>query len=132
MTLAWADVILPLSFATGGGLGAVARYLLAKSLPHKYPFATLLVNVLGCFLLGLVLALVWAAPGFLPGEARQIFAGFCGGFTTFSSFAYQSLDLHREHSLRHAALNIGASIVLCVASFLAGRFLGQLVVFVDR
>lgn len=126
MTASGPEVIMQLAFAAGGGFGAAARYLLSIMLPHKYPFATLLVNVLGCLLLGFLLAVVWSDPGLVPGEAQHVFAGFCGGFTTFSSFAYQSLDLHRQHSLRHAALNIAASILLCVGSFLLGRFLGQL------
>lgn len=115
---------LSLVFAAGGGLGAVARYLLSVVVRHEYPYATLLVNVLGCFTLGMLLALVWQTPGLLAVEVQRFIVGFCGGFTTFSSFAFQSLDLHRQRSLRHAAMNIVASILLCVLSFLAGRVIG--------
>jgi CrcB protein len=108
-------------FALGGGLGAVLRYLLTTAVTHRYPVSTLLVNVLGCFLLGFGLAALWDAPGLLGEEERRLYAGFCGGFTTFSAFAYQSLDLHRRHSLAHAAANILLNLALCVAAFLAGR-----------
>lgn len=126
MTEGLTQIVLPLAFAVGGGLGAVARYLLSSAVKHEFPYATLLVNVSGCFALGFVLAFAWNTPGALSAEGRLLFAGFCGGFTTFSSFAYQSLDLHRRHSLRHAAVNVAASVVFCVVAFLCGRFVGGL------
>lgn len=131
MTMGMSEVVLSLAFSAGGGLGAVVRYLFSRMLTHEYPYATLLVNVLGCFFLGFLLALVWDAPGILPREIQHAFVGFCGGFTTFSSFAYQTLDLHRQHSLRHAALNIAASVVLCTVTFLLGRWLGQSLALVN-
>ena len=115
---------LHLIFALGGGIGAVARFLLTTSLTHRYPLSTLLVNIIGCFVLGLGMVWLWEVPGLLGEQERHWLAGFCGGFTTFSSFAYQSLDLHRRHSLVHAAVNIGMNVVLCVAAFLAGRWAG--------
>ncbi len=118
------DWLLHFVFALGGGLGAVARYLLTANLTHRYPLATLLVNVLGCFLLGLALVILWDAPGVLGEQERRLYAGFCGGFTTYSSFAYQSFDLHRRHSIAHAAINILGTLVLCVGAFLAGRWAG--------
>lgn len=111
-------------FALGGGLGAVLRHVLTTRLTHRYPLSTLLVNVLGCFILGWSLTVLWGAPGLLGAQERRLFAGFCGGFTTFSSFAYQSLDLKRRHSLVHAALNIGANLLLCITAFLLGRWAG--------
>lgn len=117
-------LLLHVAFALGGGLGAVARFVLTTAITHRYPLSTLIVNVSGCFLLGIGLALLVDAPGLLGEEQRRLYAGFCGGFTTFSSFAYQSFDLHRRHSLGHAAVNILASLALCVAAFLAGRAAG--------
>ena len=117
-------LLLHAIFALGGGLGAVARFLLTTGITHRYPVSTLIVNVLGCFLLGLGLTALWDVPGLLGEQERRLVAGFCGGFTTFSSFAYQSLDLHRRNSLVHAAVNIGLNLVLCVAAFLAGRWSG--------
>lgn len=117
-------LLLHAIFALGGGLGAMARFLLTSGMTHRYPVSTLIVNVLGCFLLGLGLAVLWDAPGLLGEQERRLVAGFCGGFTTFSSFAYQSLDLHRRNSLVHAAVNIGLNLVLCIGAFLAGRGAG--------
>lgn len=117
------EIILHLAFALGGGLGAVARVSMTMFLTHRYPLSTLLVNVLGCFALGLLLASLGDAPGLVGEQQRRLFAGFCGGFTTFSSFAYQSLDLHRKHSLWHAGANVLANVVLCLGAFIAGRML---------
>ena len=118
------ELLLHGVFALGGGLGAVLRYVLTARLTHRYPLSTLLVNVLGCFVLGWALTVLWEAPGLLGDQERHLFAGFCGGFTTFSTFAYQSLDLHRTHTVIHAGLNIAANLILCIAAFLAGRWAG--------
>lgn len=120
------ETLLHAVFALGGGLGAVLRYVLTTRLTHRYPLSTLLVNVLGCFVLGWAMTVLWDAPGVLGDQERRLFAGFCGGFTTFSAFAYQSFDLHRSHSVLHAALNVSANLVLCIAAFLVGRWAGGL------
>lgn len=119
-------LLLHAMFALGGGLGAVLRYVLTSRLTHRYPLSTLLVNVLGCLLLGWSMTVLWDAPGLLGEEGRRLFAGFCGGFTTFSTFAYQSFDLRRRYSVLHAGINIGANLVLCVSAFLLGRWGGEL------
>lgn len=115
-------------FALGGGFGALARYLLTTAVTHRYPLSTLIVNVLGCFVLGLGMTALWDAPGFAGEEERRVLAGFCGGFTTFSSFAYQSFELRRSHTIVHAAMNVLLSVFLCVAAFLAGRWGGSALV----
>ncbi len=120
------EFLLHVIFALGGGLGAVLRYVLTSRLTHRYPLSTLLVNVLGCLVLGWSMAVLWEAPGLFGDQERRLFAGFCGGFTTFSTFAYQSFDLHRSHSLAHAGLNIGANLLLCVGAIVLGRALGGL------
>jgi CrcB protein len=120
------ELLLQAVFALGGGLGAVLRYVLTARLTHRYPLSTLLINVLGCFLLGWSMAVLWEMPGLLGDQERRLFAGFCGGFTTFSTFAYQSFDLHRRHSVFHAAVNISANLALCVGAFLIGRWTGGL------
>ena len=114
-----AALLLHATFALGGGLGAVARHALGQRVAHRFPLATLLVNVLGSFLLGAGLA----ALGGTGGDAvlsRQLLAGFCGGFTTFSSFARQSLELRREHTVLHAALNVALNLGLCIAALRLG------------
>lgn len=107
-----------LAFAVGGGLGAVARHGLSLAVNHRLPLATLLVNILGSFALGAAVAII-AAESVGEGWEQAVF-GFCGGFTTFSSFAYQTLDLHRRETLLHAAANIVLSLALCLAAFWLG------------
>lgn len=111
---------LYLVFGLGGGLGAVLRHLITKLITHRFPLSTLLVNVLGCFILGLGVGLLDGSNSQMTEEERKLIFGFCGGFTTFSSFAYQSLDLHRNETIIHAAANILASLVLCLISFAIG------------
>ncbi len=118
------ELVLHGFFALGGGLGAVARFLMTTAVTHRYPLSTLIVNVVGCFLLGLGLTVLWDSPGLVGEQERRLLAGFCGGFTTFSSFAYQTLDLRRQGTLWHALVNVVASLVLCVAAFLLGRWSG--------
>ncbi|MDQ3589939.1 MAG: fluoride efflux transporter CrcB [Actinomycetota bacterium] len=82
--------------AIGGGLGAAARYLagvwIVALLGAGFPWGTFFVNVTGSFLIGIVLVLV--EGGTLPAEARLFFAvGILGGYTTFSSFSYETLQL---------------------------------------
>jgi CrcB protein len=114
------DIALHAAFGLGGGLGAVARHLTAMAVTHRLPLATLIVNVAGCLILGVGVALL----GDGGGELRRLVYGFCGGLTTFSTFAYQSLDLHRSGTIAHAAGNILGSLGLCLLAFWAGLWIG--------
>lgn len=117
--------LLPhLWFALGGGLGAVARHALTIAIVHRLPVATLIVNVLGCFVLGVALGLISVTAQPPDMELRQILFGFTGGFTTFSSFAYQTLDLHRGETLAHAAGYIFTSIIACLLALWLGHAAG--------
>ncbi|SLN44226.1 Putative fluoride ion transporter CrcB [Roseovarius albus] len=107
-------------FALGGGLGAVIRHLVSQLITHELPFATMIVNVLGCFLLGAWISHIGPSTELLSTQERQLVFGFCGGFTTFSSFAYQSLQLHRERTFILAGANIGLSLILCWGAFWLG------------
>lgn len=112
--------VLHAVFALGGGLGAVGRHWLTRAVTHRFPVSTLVINVLGCLLLGAGTAALGIEAGDAPEAQRRLLIGFCGGFTTFSSFAYQSLDLHRSHTWLHAAGNIVTSLVLCLAAYWLG------------
>ncbi|MEM7088168.1 MAG: fluoride efflux transporter CrcB [Pseudomonadota bacterium] len=116
------ELYLHAMFALGGGLGAVLRHWLALRINHDLPFATLLVNVLGSLLLGLWIGYL-GGPVDIGEEQKRLVFGFCGGFTTFSSFAYQSLELHRERTLVLAAGNIVISLVLCWCALWLGLYL---------
>lgn len=116
------ELYLHAAFGLGGGLGAVLRHWLTRVITHELPFSTLIVNVVGSLLLG-----VWI--GYLGGpiamgeEEKRLVFGFCGGFTTFSSFAYQSLQLHRERTIAMAAGNILLSVILCWFALWLGLFM---------
>ncbi|HVJ31463.1 MAG TPA: fluoride efflux transporter CrcB, partial [Gammaproteobacteria bacterium] len=107
--------------ALGGALGSVARYAFSgvavRWLGAGFPYGTLFVNVTGSFTIGLLAALV-ASDGrpLLGADARAcLLVGVLGGFTTFSSFSLETLNLARSGALGPAILNVAASVVLCLA-----------------
>lgn len=104
--------------ACAGGLGALAHWGLTVALqrfsPATFPGGTLGVNVIGCFLLGLLAELALERTP-LGGHARYvILVGFLGAFTTFSTFGYETLVMLREGAVLRAALNVGLSVGLGV------------------
>ncbi|KAA5601226.1 fluoride efflux transporter CrcB [Blastochloris sulfoviridis] len=118
--------------AVGGALGSVARYwcsgVAARLVGESFPWGTLVVNVVGSFAIGLIAA--FALPEgrlYLPASVRLfLMFGICGGFTTFSSFSLQTLNLLREGEFLWAGTYIGLSVVLCLAATWAGLALGLL------
>ncbi|CUJ98104.1 camphor resistance protein CrcB [Ruegeria denitrificans] len=116
------ELYLHAMFGLGGGLGAVLRHWIALQVRHDLPLATLIVNVVGSLLLGLWIGYL-GGPIDLGEEERRLVFGFCGGFTTFSSFAYQSLELRRQRTIALAAGNILLSLILCWLALLLGLFL---------
>ena len=116
--------------AIGSALGGVARYGLSRAVALRYgdtfPWGTLVVNVVGSWVIGLFAALT-AAMGPLGNEpaARQlVIVGLCGGYTTFSSFSLQTLNLSRGGEWLSAAANTLASVVLCYLAAWLGFVLG--------
>ena len=108
----------------GGGLGSLVRYgisLTVSRLEISFPLATLLSNVLACFIIGALTAS--ATKGNLTDAQRLLFAtGFCGGFSTFSTFSNETLQLAQNGQLFTALINILLSLTLCLAAtFLALR-----------
>ncbi len=118
------EFYLHAAFALGGGLGAVLRHWLTRVVTHELPLSTLIVNVAGCLLLGLWLGYLGDLPT-VPEEERRLVFGFCGGFTTFSSFAYQSLQLRRERTVLMAAGNVLLSLGLCWIALWVGLHLSM-------
>ena len=122
---------LVLAVGFGGGLGAVARYSLDRFIEHRvdsaFPWATFAINVSGCFAVGFIIAAVvdrHRAPQWLK---VGLTIGFCGGYTTFSTFAQESLDLIEARDLAIAFASIGASVLLGVLAVLIGIKVGRLV-----
>ena len=117
-----------LAVAAGGALGSVARFWVGLWLARfsaSLPVGTMAINVVGSFAIGLFGTLTLAHGKFgVPEIARVFFmVGICGGFTTFSSFSLQTLDLLRAGAVGRALANIGLSVALCLAAVAAGHLL---------
>lgn len=115
----------------GSGIGAVARYLcslgLVTAFGHGFPWGTLAVNVVGSFVIGLYATLT-EPDGRLfarPATRQFVLAGFCGGFTTFSIFSLETLQLIEAGRAALATVNVAASVVLWLAAVWAGFRLAQ-------
>lgn len=106
----------------GGAIGSILRYLASAGIQNKFlsafPYGTMLVNISGCFLIGVVYAI--AVRNNMSPEWRLLLAtGICGGYTTFSTFSYESMSLLRDGEILNATAYIAASVVLGVlATFL--------------
>ena len=111
-----------LAIAVGGALGSVARYAIGLALTHErapLPYATLAINVAGSFTLG-VLARWFVAGEADPAVRRGLMIGLCGGFTTFSTFSLETVQLLQGGALGRAAAYGVLSVVLCVGATFAG------------
>lgn len=115
-----------LIIGAGGFLGAIARYLLGGAahalIPREtFPFGTLVVNVVGCLIIGALMYLFDERQLF--GQRTLFFAvtGFLGALTTFSAFSYETMSLVDDHKWGLALLNVGASLFLCLGAVILGR-----------
>lgn len=113
--------------AVGSALGGVARYwcsgVAARMFGETFPWGTLIVNVIGSFIIGFVATLT-APDGrvFMNSTARLgIMAGLCGGYTTFSSFSIQTLSLLNDGEWLYAGANVTLSVMLCLAAVWLGH-----------
>ena len=117
--------------ALGGALGSMARYGIsiaaARIWGSAFPWGTLIVNAAGSFVIGFFGTLT-ASGGMLPaspGLRTFVMVGFCGGFTTFSSFSLQTLELARGREGLSALANVVGSVVLCLLLVAGGYYLGS-------
>ncbi|WP_297168156.1 fluoride efflux transporter CrcB [uncultured Porphyromonas sp.] len=113
--------------ALGGALGSAMRYLTAILLARHYtgsiPLATLVVNVLGCFLIGLLIGLCSETT-----YLRLLFiTGFCGGFTTFSTFTAESYVMFREGAYGLALLYIAGSVLIGLLALWVGLYVSRII-----
>ena len=110
----------------GGAVGSILRYLLSgvaqNAAPQStFPLGTLVVNVCGCFAIG-VLAELTETRGFMaPATRSLVMVGLIGGFTTFSAFAHETVNAVRDGASGSAALNVVLTLVLGLAAVWVGR-----------
>lgn len=115
--------------ALGAVAGASARYFLggyvAKIVPSSFPYGTLMINISGSFLLGFFL--IWTSERVLvdPRWRLLVAIGFCGSFTTFSSYAFETFGLFEQGQWMLIGANIIASNLLCLISVLGGAALAR-------
>jgi CrcB protein len=119
--------------ALGGALGSVSRFwingLVSAKVGATFPWGTMVINITGSFIIGIAGAL--ASPeGRLDSPTRQfitqfLMIGICGGYTTFSSFSLQTLNLVRDREWLYAGGNIVFSVVLCLIAVWLGWMLGS-------
>lgn len=112
--------------ALGGALGSVFRYLLGTwtQTPSKsidFPYGTLAVNLMGCFLIGFLSQLAEARGAFASGSRTFVFIGILGGFTTFSSFGNDTINLLRDGETFNALANVGANVIFGLILVWLGR-----------
>jgi len=120
--------------ALGGALGSVARFwvngLVSEKFGATFPWGTLVINVFGSFVIGVIGAL--AIPEGRLDTPTRVFAtqflmiGVCGGYTTFSSFSLQTLNLLREREWLYAGGNVVLSVVLCMMAVWLGWLTGTI------
>jgi CrcB protein len=114
-----------------GAFGCAARMWLSNLLAQKYgfvfPIGTLVVNILGCFLIGSFAGMTRPDGGLLvhPVIRQSVMIGFLGGFTTFSSFSLQTIALFTDGEPGYAALNIALSVVLCLVAVWIGQLIAS-------
>ncbi|MCX7712198.1 MAG: fluoride efflux transporter CrcB [Chthoniobacterales bacterium] len=117
----------------GGAIGSAARMALsdfaAIRFGDRFPVGTFLANFLGCFAIGFVLGVLSPGGPLVASDAirKLIVVGILGGFTTFSSFSYQTIQLFQSGQVHYAFANMGLSLVVCLLSTWWGLALGQMV-----
>lgn len=115
----------------GGFAGAIARYVLSglihRFFDARFPYGTLIVNILGCFLIGLVM--YWVNYRGLFNSNTRIFltVGILGSFTTYSAFAYESLEMITDHRYLPAVSNIVLHVIVCIGAVWAAMLAGQFI-----
>ncbi|HXE88997.1 MAG TPA: fluoride efflux transporter CrcB [Hyphomicrobiaceae bacterium] len=115
--------------AAGSALGGAFRYwcsgVAARLIGETFPWGTLLINILGSFVIGVFFTLTGPDGRLLvsPNIRQFVMVGLCGGYTTFSSFSLQTLNLIRDGEILYAGANIVASVLLCMLAVWIGHIM---------
>jgi fluoride exporter len=117
----WKNILL---VALGGSLGSVARYLSSKIFPTPgasgFPYGTLMVNIAGCLLIGILYGISSKQQSLSAETKLFLMTGFCGGFTTFSAFTLEGMNLLQQQRVLLFFIYFAASIFLGLAATVAG------------
>jgi CrcB protein len=115
--------------ALGGAVGSVLRFLLSSVVQQRtggpFPHGTLVINITGSLLLGFLLEYALATPAISREVRALLTTGFCGGYTTFSTFSYETIKLVLEGDYRRAGWYLGLSVVLSLLGAVAGLTLAR-------
>ncbi len=113
----------------GGGLGSVIRFSLSKWInnlhTHDFPWGTLVVNVVACFAVGLIIGLADHKQIISPSARLFWVVGFCGGFSTFSTFSQETLYLLQSGFTTSMIFYISISVLACIGATFGGLYLGE-------
>lgn len=120
-----------ITVALGGAMGAVSRFLVGnivgKALGSAWPYGTFIINIVGCFCMGVLMTVI-VERQLLPAAWRLFLCvGFLGGFTTFSSFGYETISLINNGKLLEAIAYVSGSVLLGLLAAAIGVYVGRVV-----
>jgi fluoride exporter len=117
------------AIAVGAAAGGVSRYYLASAIQQRmgasFPWGTLAINITGSLLLGFLIRYSLATPAISPEVRAMLTVGFCGGYTTFSSYSYETMVLIEDGEIGRAAMYSLGSVVLALVATFAGFMLAR-------
>jgi len=113
----------------GGGIGSMLRYLISRAFNtqfHHFFLGTFLVNIIGCLLIGIILGISVKGTYLSENQTLLLASGFCGGFTTFSTFAYEKHSLLGSGEFIHFVIYTSASIAVGIFAIALGLWLSKM------